>query len=199
MRFIVQQQENTLFTNSGFERYEAKSPVTRALSEIQFEAKTPWNNVRSDAYTIRFTLEHLEKYRPDVLFCALGESDDWAHEKRYDRVLEAIYQADAYIGKLWNWIEAQDDYAGRTTLVITTDHGRGKTPFTWQSHNDKLPGARNTWLAIVSPDVKMRGEWKHHRRVYAAEIAATAARFLGHDFQKASPAAEKSIEFLFSD
>ena len=198
MRFIVQQTENTIFTNSGFEAYESSNEIIRALSRLQFETKTPWDSVRSDGFTFRFAMEHLKSYRPNVLFLALGESDDWAHEKRYDRVLEAIHQADAYLRELWKWIESQKEYAGKTTLIITTDHGRGRTPFTWQSHNDKLPGAKNTWIAIASPDVSKRGEWSHHRRIQSSEIASTFARFGGLDLQAVSPSAARSIEFLFS-
>lgn len=199
MHFIVQQNEDTLFTNSGFEKYESSDAVIQALSALQFETKTPWDSVRSDGFTFRFAIEHLKSYRPDVLFLALGETDDWAHEKRYDRVLEAIHQADVYLAKLWDWIMSHKEYAGKTTLMITTDHGRGRTPFTWQSHSDKLPGARNTWIAIVSPDVSKRGEWAHHRRVQSGEVAATFARFGGLDFSTVNRSAATSIEFMFDD
>ena len=199
MRFIVQQAENTLFTNVGYDRYESNDSTIKLLSRLQFEARTPWDSVRSDSFTFRFAMHHLESYEPEVLYLSLGETDDWAHDKRYDRVLESIHQADAYLSKLWRWIESNDEYAGRTTLLITTDHGRGKTPFTWQSHNDKLPGARNTWLAVVNPGLEKRGEWKHHRRVYSGEIAATFARFGGHDFQAEHPSSMSEIEFLFHE
>ncbi len=199
MKFIVQQSENTLFTNAGFDPYESNDPVLRELSKIQFETKTPWDSVRPDAYTKRFAIDHFERYRPDVLYLSLGETDDWAHDKRYDRVLEAIHQADDYLKQLFQWIEGESDYQGQTTVLITTDHGRGKTPFTWQHHNDKLPGARSTWIAVVNPYLKKRGEWSHHRRVHSAEVASTLARFGGHDYEADSPGAEGPIEFLFAE
>lgn len=199
MKFIVQRNEDTLFTNTGFDAYVSDDRVLTALSALQFETRTPWDSVRADAYTFRFALHHLKRYHPDVLYLALGESDDWAHDKRYDRVLEAIYQADQYLQRLWHWLENDSEYSGRTTLLITTDHGRGTTPFTWQSHNERLPGARNTWLAIVNPKLKKRGEWAHHRRVYSAEIAATVGRFVGYEFAKKNPKVAKPIEFLFSE
>ena len=199
MRFIVQQGENTLFANAGHDSYESNDPTMQTLSKLQFETRAPWDSVRSDAYTLRFALHYLETYEPEVLYLGLGETDDWAHDKRYDRVLESIHQADAYLKELWSWIEGHSEYAGRTTLLITTDHGRGKTPFTWQSHNDKLPGARNTWLALVNPGLEKRGEWSHHRRVYAGEIAATFARFGGHDFRAENPSSMREIEFLFAE
>ena len=134
-----------------------ENPGIRALSAAQFHTATPWNSVRHDVFTFRFTTDFVSKRRPKVLYLSLGETDDWAHEKRYDRVLEALHQADQYLERLWRWLQEDGQYAGRTTLLITTDHGRGTTPFTWQSHNDRLPGARNTWLAVVNPSLKKRG------------------------------------------
>ena len=197
MPFIVQRSENTLFTNSGFDAYETNDPVLMEISKLQFETRTPWDSVRPDAYTKLFAFDHLGRYRPDLLYMSLGETDDWAHDKRYDRVLEAIHQADEYLRQLFAWIQRESDYKGQTTVLITTDHGRGRTPFTWQHHNDKLPGARSTWLAVVNPHLKKRGEWSHHRRVHSVEIAATFARFGGHDFVAANPGAAGPIEFLF--
>ncbi len=105
---------------------------------------------------------------------------------------------DAYLARLWKWLSEEPEYAGQTTLFITTDDGRGRTPYTWQNHNDRLPGARSTWLALVSPNVGQRGEWSHHRRVYSSEIAATFARLGGYDLADESPRSAGPIEFLIA-
>lgn len=199
MGFIAQRQENTIFTNSGFQHYESTDTLTASLSKLQFETRTPWDSVRSDAYTFRFAMDYLRRYQPEVIYIALGETDDWAHEKRYDRVLESLHQADEYLRQLWRWIESQDAYAGKTSLLITTDHGRGGTPFTWQSHNGNLPGARSTWLAVVSPNVSKRGEWRHCGRVTTSQVAATFARLGGIDFAEVNPEADRPVGFLFGE
>ena len=36
-----------------------------------------------------------------------GETDDWAHDGRYDRVLEAYARSDRYLAQLWTWLESQ--------------------------------------------------------------------------------------------
>ncbi len=197
MHYIVQQEAGAVFTNSGFETYRSEDPFIQTLSRMQFETLTPWDSVRSDAYTFRFAMDYLEREQPAVLYLALGETDDWAHEKRYDRVLAAIHQADRYLRQLWEWLQASPEYAGRTLMLITTDHGRGRTPFNWQHHNDKLQGARSTWVAVAGPGMTKRGEWSHHRRVYAREVASTLARAVGLDFRAVQPGAAGPIEFLF--
>ena len=70
-----------------------------------------------------------------MLYLALGETDDWAHDGRYDRVLETYARTDDYLKQLWTWLQSQPEYRGRTHLLITTDHGRGP-------HRQGLAGPR---------------------------------------------------------
>ena len=39
-------------------------------------------------------MAHLRRAQPRVLYLALGETDDWAHDGRYDRVLETYARTD---------------------------------------------------------------------------------------------------------
>ena len=60
-----------------------------------------------------------------MLYIAFDETDDWAHDGRYDPVLDAYARIDDYLRELWTWLQSQPDYKGRTHLLVTTDHGRG--------------------------------------------------------------------------
>ncbi|MCP5117451.1 MAG: hypothetical protein GY953_42040, partial [bacterium] len=82
---------DSIFINAGFQELELPdaSPRLSALSEQQFELLTPWRTVRHDYITIEMALEYLRTVQPRVLYVALGETDDWAHDHRYDRYLEA--------------------------------------------------------------------------------------------------------------
>ncbi len=96
-------------------------------------------------------MDHLARHRPRVLHLALDETDAWAHDSRYDRVLEAYGRTDRLLQELWEWLQSQPDYRDRTSLLITTDHGRGRTPADWHDHHEKIAGAGETWMAFVSP------------------------------------------------
>jgi hypothetical protein len=48
----------------------------------------------------RFAMDHPARHRPRVLYPGLGETDDWAHDGRYDRVLEAFARRDEYLKQL---------------------------------------------------------------------------------------------------
>jgi hypothetical protein len=186
---IVEHREGSLTVNSGFEPFESPDPRIRELSRLQMETPTPWDSVRHDVYTFRFAMDHLARARPRALYLALGETDDWAHDGRYDRVLETYARTDAYLRELWTWLEADPEYRGRTHLLITTDHGRGHTIKDWRNHGAKVEGAEHVWIALVSPAMARRGEWRAHPPLGTNQVAATLAHWMGVDWRALRPAA----------
>lgn len=188
---IGEREPGTVTINAGYESLAAAGdgPLAR-LSAAQFETPTPWDSVRHDHYTFRLAMAHLETHRPRVLYLALGETDDWAHDARYDRVLEAYARTDRYLAELWHWVESQPDFKGRTHVLLTTDHGRGHTPGDWRDHGEAVVGAEMTWMAFVSPTMDRRGEWRGHDTIRTAQVAGTLLSWLGLDArQYASDAA----------
>lgn len=190
---IVEHTPGTVTVNAGYEAFEHPDTGIRHLSELQFHTPTPWNSVRHDVYTFRLAMAHLETARPRVLYLALGETDDWAHDGRYDRVLETFARTDEYLRELWGWLQAQPDYRGRTHLLLTTDHGRGRTPADWRSHGAKVEGAQDVWIAFVSPHARARGEWRDHPPLFTSQVAATMASWMGIDWNDLRPGAGPPI------
>ncbi len=121
---IVEHTEGKTFVNAGQE--PLAGPEHQLLNALQTETSIPWDEMRHDAFTFQVAMAVLASNRPRVLYLALGETDDWAHDGRYDRVLEAYARSDRYLAQLWNWLESQPEYKGRTHVLITTDHGRGR-------------------------------------------------------------------------
>ena len=196
-RWIVEHEEGAITVNAGFESYDHPDPQVRVLSRLQFDTPTPWDTVRHDAYTFRFAMAHLRTYRPRVLYLALGDGDDWAHGERYDRYLDSLARADGYLQQLWEFLQGAEQYRDATSLVIAVDHGRGKTPADWTAHGADVEGAQDVWVAVASPDVPLRGEWRNGPVVYQNQIAASVARLLGFDLGEQNPQAGRPIERLF--
>lgn len=190
---IGESKEAAITINAGFEPYGDPDPGIRRLSDVQMETQTPWNSVRHDVYTFRFAMAHLARHKPRVLYLALGETDDWAHDGRYDRVLEAFERSDRYLKELWEWLQAQPEYRGRTSILLTTDHGRGRTPVDWKDHGDKYPDAGDTWAAFVSPSLSRRGEWRDHALITTSQVAATLISWMGLDWREFNPQAAPPI------
>ena len=193
----VQHESGAVFTNAGYETYAHPNPAVQSMSRLQFETLTPWDTVRHDEYTFRLAMAHLKTHQPRIFYLSLGETDDWAHEKRYDRVLSALARFDSFFNELWNWLQDNSQYRDKTTLLITTDHGRGNIALNWHTHNAQIRDAKNTWLAVISPDSPLRGEWTGGEPVIMNQIAATLCHFIGLDYSEQNPKAGKPIARLF--
>jgi hypothetical protein len=197
MNEIVTTDPHLFVVNAGFEKYDSTDVEARRLSQMQFETPTPWDSVRHDYYTFRLAMSHLKAFRPRVLHIGLGETDDWAHDKRYDLVINSLHRTDRYFKELWQFLESDRQYRGKTSIIITVDHGRGKTEKDWHGHGEDIPEARYIWMSFVSPDIKMRGEWKNSRTIYQNQIAATLCKLLGFDYAEHNPKAGTPIDEIF--
>jgi hypothetical protein len=193
-RWIVEHEEGATTVNAGLQAYEHPDSDVQVLSEWQFQARTPWDGIRHDAYTLRFARAHLATYRPRLLWIGLDETDDWAHDGRYDRVLDALGRFDQALSELWGWLQAEDQYRGNTTIVITTDHGRGRGPEDWRNHGKDTEGAEDVWVAMAGSGVTRRGEWRDAPAIYQNQVAATVAQFLGVDYRRFVPEAGEPIK-----
>ena len=188
---IVEHTNGATFVNAGVEAM----PVAdgQLLNSLQTELIAPWDNVRFDALTFRIAMNHLASVRPRVLYLALDESDDWAHDGKYDRVLEALARTDAHLQQLWTWVQNDPDYRGRTHLLVTVDHGRGHTPQDWRNHGATVPGSDEVWIAFASPRLTRRGIWQNHAPLSTSQIAATIASWMGVDWNATRPNAGRPI------
>lgn len=131
--------------------------------------------------------QHLEAHHPRVLFVGYGDTDNWAHMRRYDNVLDTARSADAFIAELWAQLQQIPQYRDHTTLIITTDHGRGGGRSLWRDHGTAQPGSNNVWIAVMGPDTAPLGERRKVSTVTQSQIAATLAAFLGEDYRGRFP------------
>ncbi len=88
---------------------------------------------------------------------------------------------------------SQPEYRGRTHLLITTDHGRGRTIKDWKDHGKDVVGASETWMAFVSPSMSRHGEWSTHPPILNAQAAATLIQWMGGDWKKFDPNAAPPV------
>ena len=191
--YIGEREEGAITINAGYEDVAGADPEVRTLNELQRLTPNGFHGARHDIYTYRFARAHLQAARPRVLYLAFDETDDWAHLKRYDLVLDALHRSDAQLEQLWNWLQADPQYRGTTTLMLTVDHGRGRTPADWTDHGKEVVGAHETWLGCFGPTVTARGERKAGDTLYQKQVAGTIATLLGRNFASAVPGAAAPI------
>ncbi|MCW5912317.1 MAG: sulfatase-like hydrolase/transferase [Cyclobacteriaceae bacterium] len=183
--FIINEERSGVPVNAGFKpaTQTRLSPREVFLNELQVEIPSPWGGVRLDAFTHHYALEYMKKYKPKVVYIAYGETDDFAHNGKYDAYLKSAYQTDQFIKAVWEWVQSEPQYRNKTAIVITTDHGRGTIPADeWRSHGTKIKGADQIWIAAIGAGVKAQGEVKVAGQLYQNQVAATAAGLLGLTF-----------------
>jgi Type I phosphodiesterase / nucleotide pyrophosphatase len=143
-------------------------------------------------------IDYVKTGRPRVLFVGYGETDNWAHQGRYDLILDSAHRFDHYVQQLWDTMQAMPQYHGTTTFLITTDHGRGGGLSEWKEHGDEQKGSENIWLAVIGPDTAPLGERTKTAPIVQAQIAATLAAFVGKDYRTAVPKAAEPIAAVLS-
>ncbi len=196
--FIGESRPGTVFINAGRDSLgeRATTPRLRELDDLQFRVLMADQSMRHDYITFEMGLEYLRATHPRVLHIALGETDDWAHERHYDRVLDMISEFDRYLRELWDFLENSPEYRGNTVLVLTCDHGRGSTLEDWDSHGEKVPEAARIWAAFFGPGVPAMGEAANKPAASQRDIAPTVLELLGIHYTEYKGATGRPIRFV---
>lgn len=182
--YIINTDRNKIPVNSGV--VAAKGNLTegeKLLNALSFQLPNDAGETRLDALTFHYAFEYLKHNSPRALFISFDETDHYAHEGEYDRYLKSARYTDKMISSLWEWIQTQPDYKNKTTMIITTDHGRGDINIDdWKHHGAKMPKADEIWFAILGPDTPALGEFKNEQQLYQNQVAKTMAALLGLEF-----------------
>ncbi|WKN30927.1 sulfatase-like hydrolase/transferase [Porifericola rhodea] len=188
--YIINEERSGVPVNAGYENASGKSlsVMEKALNTLQPIVPGHWSTVRMDAFTHYYALEHLKKHKPRLLYIAYGETDDFAHDGKYDEYLKAAHRTDQFIKDLWEYVQSDKQYRDKTTFIITTDHGRGTQPIdTWRSHGEDIKGADQVWYAIIGPDTPAMNGKAVEGQFYSNQVAPTVAAFLKLNYQPEKP------------
>jgi hypothetical protein len=188
--YILNEKRNGLPVNSGYEAsIETPSALQTMTNRVQEEGVYDKKDTRYDELTFITAKEYIAQHLPRVVYLGLGETDEFAHEGRYDLYLQKANDADRMIASLWHWVQTTPGYKDNTTFIITTDHGRGSKPGRWASHGAWIIGSSQTWLGVIGPGIEPLGEVKDNQQLYQVQLAQTIAELLGEDFNSGQPVA----------
>jgi hypothetical protein len=178
--YILNQGENSFVLNSGLQKIEDKQLSSNEvlLNTLQSEVISEKTETRYDELTYIACKEYVLKNKPSVVFLSFSGTDNAAHEKKYDRYLQEASNADRMIGELWHLVQTLPDYAGKTTFLITTDHGRGNQKGSWYKHGLLVSGSSQTWMALIGRRVVPVGEMKMESQLYVKEIKSLVMELL---------------------
>jgi hypothetical protein len=193
--YLAARSPDVFVMNGGYDAFPAafSSPAIDELVTLRRDVMELWEESSNDGMTYRIARTYLFEHRPRLMWLGLTQSDDWAHADRYDRLLDYLHLADSWLRDLWTSLQADSHYRNRTTLIITTDHGRGRTPADWAEHDQTIPGSESVWLAIIGPDTPAMGDRVPPGSVHQGAVAATILRLFGLDPEALSPAVRPAL------
>ncbi len=170
-------------------------PDMKLIHQMIINGFRPFGNSEIlDVFTHYQAFTYLKTQKPKAFYISYGDTDEWAHHGEYKFYLEAIHQFDAWIKEIWEYVQSDPFYKDRTTLLITTDHGRGDLKKeNWTSHGQSIPDAHETWFAFIGPNVKPLGEMKDTQQVYQKQLVPTLIKLVGESFKPAHTVAEPIV------
>ena len=174
---IFNQERSKILINAGYQQSFNPNKTEKELLIERFQQETPreWNGTRFDIFTHEFALEAMKNQKPKLLFIGYGEADDFGHDEDYDQYINAINRNDRMIEELWNYVQSDPFYKDQTTIIITTDHGRGNGN-EWTDHNDKVIGSDEGFILMIGNGIKPNKIKKKQTSVN--QIASTIADLL---------------------
>jgi hypothetical protein len=183
--YILNEERSSLLVNSGYENIAGSiSAGQEMINSVQINGVSERGATRYDQLTFLMAKEYVQKNHPKVVFIGLGETDEYAHQGRYDLYLEQANKIDRMIAELWHLVQTTPGYKDNTSFLITTDHGRGSRDSKWTSHSAFIKGSSQTWLAMIGPGIQPLGEMKKDQQYYQDQFAATIAGLVGEKFKK---------------
>ncbi|KPJ51787.1 hypothetical protein AMJ39_09285 [candidate division TA06 bacterium DG_24] len=145
-----------------------------------------WENVPGDTATYRVLINSvLGPHHPNLVLVNFKDVDKWGHKADTldttgtdDDYYRAIEVANSLVWELWKWIQGDATYAGKTTLIVTTDHGRHDDQHGgfWH-HGGICHGCRHTFLIAAGPDTPSNTVVT--RCAFQIDICPTVGELLG--------------------
>ena len=181
--YILNRERSGIYINSDTDPLDFKNPSLQLINQMQTLSSRPLG-LRTDLLTYFAGKEYLKYYAPRVLYIAWDETDDFAHEGRYDQYIHSAHAEDGMIGDLWNTLQSIPQYKDKTTLFVTCDHGRGdQVKDQWKDHGTNIGDSGGTWMVVIGPDTPAMGEVRTETQLYQKQWASTMAALLGFTFR----------------
>lgn len=154
----------------------------RLANEIQHYApKIFGDDERLDFEVYALAKSYIQAKHPKVIYIDFGDTDEYAHEDKYDHYLLDAHNLDAMIEKLWEMMQKDPYYKDNTVFYVVPDHGRGIGD-EWTSHGSSIPHSNETWLMVWGAGIQRLGVVKTHEQIYQEQYAATVAKILGFNY-----------------
>jgi hypothetical protein len=137
-----------------FELEQMERLLKLSVDDFKSHARTLSSPDELSVYVVRQLMKQLA---PSLLWITMHDIDI-AHAGAYSLYIEGIRRTDRLCAELWNAIQSNPEYAGKTTLFILPDFGRdsdedaGGNGFQHHRTGDAL--SRTTWMMALGPGIR---------------------------------------------
>jgi hypothetical protein len=139
---------------STFELEQMEDLLKLSVQDFKAHARTLSSPDELSVYLVRQLMKQLA---PSLLWVTMHDIDI-AHSGAYSLYIDGIRRTDRLCGELWNAIQSEPEYAGKTALFILPDFGRdadadaGGNGF--QHHRTGDVASRTTWMMALGPGIR---------------------------------------------
>jgi hypothetical protein len=188
---ILNEKRSGIPVISAFDKLGGIKPTIQEqlINSMKQDSYKPFGEEEClDVFTHYAAMDALQNKHPRFLYISYGETDEWAHAGKYRSYLDAAHQVDAWIAAIWQQVQSDPFYKDKTTLLITTDHGRGdKIKSEWTSHGSRTMGSNEIWMAAIGAGIQPKGVRTEHIQLFQKQISQTIAKLLGVSYQPTHP------------
>ncbi len=198
-RVAAQRSECTTMSSGrhgGFhlERFRPTKAAARRFAADSRADPFPGNgDFRTDHLTAAQALAVLERHPPRFMFLALGETDEYGHLGDYRGYLDALNEADRWVGAIAQALSRLALRGRHTALFVTADHGRAKS---FVNHGAAHPESAHIWLVAAGTEIVPRAWASGGRTRRLADVIPTARRLLGLPADRSERAGTPLAEIL---
>lgn len=133
-----------------------------------------------DELSVYIARQLMRQLAPSLLWITLHDIDI-AHSGAYSLYIDGIRRSDRLCAEIWQAIESNPEYKGRTTMFILPDFGRdsdtdaGGNGFQHHRTGDAL--SRTTWMMVLGPGVRQNAVV--NRPVDSLDLVPTLGALMG--------------------
>lgn len=110
---------------------------------------------RADTATLQAAITTLKEDKPGLMLLQFMGPDVNGHANNWEGYLAALQETDRLVYELWTFLQQDEHYKDKTTLLITNDHGRHATGDKdgFISHGDRCESCEHISLLALGPHI----------------------------------------------
>jgi hypothetical protein len=160
-----------------FELEQLRAMLKLSVGEFKTHALTLSSPDELSVYIVR---QLMRQVAPSLLWITMHDIDV-AHAGAFSLYIDGIRRTDRLCAEVWQAIQSEPEYAGKTTLFILPDFGRDSDEDSagngFQHHRTGDAASRTTWMMALGPGI--REGVVHDRALDSTDLVPTIGSIMG--------------------